>query len=154
MTLTHPQIQEVSLEDRWRPWFTDISDGGASPANSRSRPGSARSKHKARLSALGDVTLSQYHNEDLLFMITALIVHYSQQNVDLHSGSQDESHESLHRRVSHFSQSQSGWSDAERIANMARGAHCSRAMVVERIQVTVANIKSQLNKAEVSRLEC
>jgi len=88
---------------------------------------------------------NQYYNEDLLFMISALIIYYSTQNVNL-----DQQHNNpskLHRRRSAQNLDQSvgkTYSDETRINNIAKYALCSRQMVVERIRVTVAHIKSQI----------
>ena len=87
----------------------------------------------------------QYHNENLLFMISALIVYYASQSVDF-----DQKHGNpakLHRRQSAQNVDQSvgkTYSDEPRINNMAKYALCSRQMVLERIRVTVAYIKSQI----------
>merc|ERR1712154_522862 len=87
---------------------------------------------------------NQYYNEDLLFMISALIIYYSTQNVNL---DQHSNPSKLHRRRSAQNLDQSvgkTYSDETRINNIAKYALCSRQMVLERIRVTVAHIKSQI----------
>eukprot|EP00484_Ammonia_sp_Unknown_P016514 CAMPEP_0197035216 /NCGR_PEP_ID=MMETSP1384-20130603/13073_1 /TAXON_ID=29189 /ORGANISM="Ammonia sp." /LENGTH=756 /DNA_ID=CAMNT_0042465245 /DNA_START=73 /DNA_END=2343 /DNA_ORIENTATION=+ len=105
-----------------------------------------------------DLTQHPNYNEDLLFMISALIIHYSTQSVNLspkHLMSDAETEPLSRRRSGHWTSGRNGdyYSDDERIANIAHCALCSKEMVVERIRVTVAYIKSRLNKAEISRID-
>jgi len=128
------RIQSTQLESKW-PWLA--------PTCSLSEP--QQQTHEARVgreASLGDLTQSQYHNTDLLFMITALIVYYSRQDENPNDSIV------LGRQKSTYGDR--SYSDEERINNMARSALCSREMVIERIQVTVASIKSQ-HMAEKSR---
>ena len=90
------------------------------------------------------------YNEDLFFMITSMVIYYLTQSVDFeHEQKEDD----LSRRKSHMRRdvNDSGkvYSDEERIANMAKYGHCSKEMVREKIRVTVAHIKAQMNKIEM-----
>ena len=94
----------------------------------------------------------QHHlyNEELLFMISALIIYYAIQNVPLDLDPNDKP-ASLYRRQSHMNVDNAqgkSYTDDERITNMAKYAHCSKAMVLDRIRATVSYIKSQINKTE------
>lgn len=82
------------------------------------------------------------HDEDLLFMIVSMVAYYSKQSVDFQ---RENVASSRHR--------QSEYTDQQRLSNMARFALCSTRRVVERIRATVANIKSSLNKADISRID-
>ncbi len=90
----------------------------------------------------------EYNNEDLLFMISALILYYSTKKFnDKNSGSVQR----FHRRVSIEHKHKNGgemFSDEQRIANIAKYACCDKDYVIDRIKVTVSYIKSQLNKTQ------
>merc|ERR1711933_412848 len=146
-------IKPCTLKQKW-PWLV-VVDGihsVHSDEEKQSTQNNKAKKHNKRTS-FGDIKQNQYYNEDLLFMITALIIHYSKQNVNL----ENESHKNLHRRISYAKiENNSGnqvFTDSQRVANIAKYALCPKEMVIERIRVTVAYIKSQLNKADVSRID-
>lgn len=173
-------IITTNLDEKW-PWLIEIEDEKSKDIlaaidnidkknNGKKKNGTNKKNGKKKMVKFADSddtnnghTLdpkniqrsnrSQHHlyNEDLLFMISALIIYYSTQNVDLDSNDQPQS--MLHRRVSHVKNDKESaggktYSDDERIANMAKYALCSKEMVTDRIRVTVAYIKSQINKTE------
>merc|ERR1712154_481874 len=82
------------------------------------------------------------YEEDLLFMINALIIYYSSRKFDVINSvpiySETASIQSKYHRHS----------DENRLANMAKYAYCTKETVLDRIRVTVSYIKSQLNKVE------
>ena len=89
-----------------------------------------------------------YYNEELLFMISAMIIYYLTQTANL-DGADKES--KLYRRVSDYNGDKTMgkvYSDEERIENMAKYAYCTKNIVKDRIKTTVAHIKSQINKIE------
>eukprot|EP01083_Nonionella_stella_P075327 204737_1 len=143
--LTHPwftqHIAPKPLSDQWF-YVVDLNEKGMNKSKKK------KVKHLAT-----DFRQHEFYNEDLLFMISALIINYSKQNVNLELDEcLPQYHAMLHRRVSHLN-AENHFTDDQRIANMARCALCSKEMVIDRIRVTVAHIKSQLNKAEVSRID-
>ena len=92
-----------------------------------------------------DVNKLNEHNEDLLFMISSLIIYYSTKTFnDSNNGSDDRN---LHRRVSKQKNGVTV-SDEERICNIAKYAFCSKDTVMDRIKITCSYIKSQLNKID------
>merc|ERR1711933_675326 len=117
-------IKPIPLKQKW-PWLVEVDDKNVKNGKNEEKQ-------------------NKNDNGDLLFMITALIIHYSQQNVNLENVGID----CLYRKKSH----NKGDTDYERINNMAKYALCSKEMVIERIRGTVAYIKSQLNKADVYRI--
>lgn len=88
------------------------------------------------------------YNDDLLFMISALVIHYCKKNIDLTPNGSLMNNKSMHRI-----QNESGYCDDERISNIAHYALCSKKLVIDRIKRTVYYIKSQLNNPEISRID-
>eukprot|EP00485_Elphidium_margaritaceum_P012415 CAMPEP_0202686792 /NCGR_PEP_ID=MMETSP1385-20130828/2562_1 /ASSEMBLY_ACC=CAM_ASM_000861 /TAXON_ID=933848 /ORGANISM="Elphidium margaritaceum" /LENGTH=625 /DNA_ID=CAMNT_0049341449 /DNA_START=34 /DNA_END=1911 /DNA_ORIENTATION=+ len=127
--LTHPWfaqvLQSTTLQQRW-PWRQQI-DMMQGSAKTTTTTTAARK--------------STSDNVDLLFMISALIIYYSRQNMK------------LTLTALRPQRSIADLTDDERIANIAYYALCNKATVVERIRVTVAYVKLQLNKREVSRID-
>lgn len=103
------------------------------------------------------VTPAAEQNEDLFFMITSMVIYYLTQSVDFEREYKQHGKDGLDRHKSTWNRetSDSGkdagktYSDEERIANMAKYAHCTKEMVKEKIKVTVAHIKTQMNKMEM-----
>eukprot|EP00484_Ammonia_sp_Unknown_P029854 CAMPEP_0197049490 /NCGR_PEP_ID=MMETSP1384-20130603/24623_1 /TAXON_ID=29189 /ORGANISM="Ammonia sp." /LENGTH=790 /DNA_ID=CAMNT_0042481771 /DNA_START=98 /DNA_END=2470 /DNA_ORIENTATION=+ len=123
-----------------------------------------RRRYRQRQNAMHQVSYT-YYNEEMLFMISALIIYYCTQQVNLSPDEETDENmdgnaqqnkplpnrKPLHRRVSQFDGKGKGhkmYTDDERITNMAKYAYCSKEMVLERIAITVNYIKSQINKIE------
>jgi len=96
-------------------------------------------------------------NEDLFFMITSMVIYYLTQSVDFEREYKQHGKDGLDRHKSTWGRENSDsaqsagkhYSDEERIANMAKYAHCTKEMVREKIRVTVGHIKTQMNKMEM-----
>jgi len=91
-------------------------------------------------------------NEDLLFMISALVIYYMQQTADLDAANK-KGKRMLHRRKSNHNatEQEQEFTDEDRIANMAKYALCTPQTVKDRIRGTVSFVMSQLGKNEKSQ---
>ena len=170
-------IMKIDLKDKW-PWLIEIEiddekqkeiesaiDKLGSPKNGK-KAKNGKNQNGKKMVSFAEIDMNngngngrnrngrqqhQFYNEELLFMISALIIYYATQTVDFDSDSNDQP-SLLHRRQSHInadnSQGKKIYTDNERITNMAKYAHCSKEMVLDRIRATVSYIKSQINKTE------
>lgn len=136
--------KNVSLKQKW-PWLVRIHENDDNNLDDEKHDDMNGSEKRRKRLSFGQYFRKNV-NEDLLFMISALIIRYSKQNIVFDAALTKSEH--LHRRLPNHS-----FSDNERIENMARYALCSKQMVIERIQTTVAHIKSNLNKNEISRID-
>eukprot|EP01084_Bolivina_argentea_P105064 188067_1 len=147
--LSHPFITQIATHklniNMW-PWLTPIHINNKiqTPKNKNT----ILNKNKFKRRSLTDLRHHEYYNEDLLFMISALIIYYSTKKFnDKNNGAIH----GLHRRVSVKTDDKNvtTYSDEQRIENVAKYALCSKDTVMDRIKVTVSYIKSQLNKVEM-----
>jgi len=160
-------VETVMLREKW-PWLITIEEeedaiasaidtlgiNAAQNKKKKAKNGMMMKNQKTTLppppvlhqTAATPTNVRPLYNEELIFMISALILYYATQHVDLDN---DDADYVLHRRVSNFNDGgKMGrvYSDEERIENMSKFAYCSKQMVLDRIRVTVSYIKSQINK--------
>ena len=131
-------------------WFKSINNKKIND-NDDQKQGIYKKQFDKRIS-FKDLKQNKLDNdEDLLFMISALIIYYAQQNVNLTPS--PHRNRNLSRRISQFEANNCGYSDDDRISNIAYYASCSNQIVIQRIKNTVSHLKSQINTAQRSCID-